>query len=186
MKILLACEVSKITPELFAARGHEVTTCDVYPSEGWKNHYQGDVKDILGQNWDMMIAHPPCTYLCNSGVRWLYEKEGRWQQLELACKFFNLLWSAPIPKICIENPIPHKYAKEKIGKYTQIIQPWQFGHGETKGTCLWLKNLPKLRPTNIVSGRLHLIHLEPPSPIRWMNRSRIYYGISSAMAEQWG
>jgi hypothetical protein len=132
-----------------------------------------------------MVAHPPCTRLCNSGVRWLAERN-LWQEMREASEFFKLILNAPITKIAVENPIPHKYAVEIIGrKYDQIIQPYQFGHGETKATCLWLKNLPKLQPTNIVDGRDHRIHKMPPSPERWKERSRTFQGIANAMAAQW-
>lgn len=140
----------------------------------------------------MMIAFPPCTYLANSGVRWLYGGKGtvrdeeRWKQMEVAAYFFKTLLECDIPKVAIENPVMHRYANEIIGhKYTQLIQPWQFGHGETKATGLWLKNLPPLVPTNIVDGRKPRVHFESPSPDRWRNRSRTYEGIAQAMAEQW-
>ena len=172
---------------MFTAQGHDVTTCDLLPAEGSSRHYQGNVLDIIDDGWDMMIAHPPCTYLSLSGVRWLYERPRRWEQMILGAVFFRTLWEAKVPRIAIENPLPHRYAIEIIGtKYDQIIQPWQFGHGETKATCFWLKNLPKLRPTNIVAGREHRVHREPPSSSRWKNRSRIFVGISEAMANQWG
>lgn len=145
-----------------------------------------------------MIGHPDCTYITNAGVRHLHEnvtsKNGvrakiygkeRWKKMEEACEFFLKLWNAPIPHICLENPIPHKYARAIIGKYTQIIQPWQFGHGETKATCLWLKNLPLLKPTNIVEGREHRIHKMAPSKDRWKNRSRTFTGIAEAFSDQW-
>ena len=187
MKILVACEFSGIIREAFAERGHDTWSCDLLPSEIEGQHFQINVVDILNFGWDLMIAHPPCTYLCNSGVRWLHEGFQRWWKLEKAASFFRRLLQAPIPHIVVENPIPHKYAVEFIGRqYDQIIQPWQFGHGETKATCLWLKNLPLLKPTNIVEGRIPRIHHEPPSSDRWKNRSRTYQGIAKAMAEQWG
>ena len=134
-----------------------------------------------------MIAHPPCTYLCNSGVSWLYKNKERWKNLIEGGVFFRKLMEANIPKIAIENPIMHKYAKQIIGvEYSQVIQPWQFGHGETKATCLWLKNLPKLAPTNIVAGRADRIHKMPPGPNRARDRSRTYLGVAKAMAAQWG
>jgi len=141
--------------------------------------------DIIGNGWDLMIAHPPCTRLANSGVMWL-EKRNLWEDLEYAINFFNLLLDADIEKIAIENPIQHKYARAGIRKYNQIIQPYQFGHGEQKATCLWLKNLPKLAPTNVVSGRYQYSHNLPPSPDRWKLRSMTYQGVADAMAEQWG
>lgn len=161
-------------------------SCDFLPTEREGPHYQGDVRDILNDGWDLMIAHPPCTRLANSGVRWLHERN-LWDEMRKAAEFFVELLNAPIPMIAVENPIPHRYALEIIGrKYDQIIQPYQFGHGETKATCLWLKNLPLLKPTKIVNERVPRIHREPPSPERWKNRSRFYPGIAKAMAEQWG
>ena len=145
-----------------------------------------------GRGWDLMIAHPPCTYLCNSGVRWLTEDGPghngyiRRTMMREGAEFFKALLNADIPHIAIENPIPHRYALQIIGrKYDQIIQPWQHGHGETKATCLWLKNLPKLKPTNIVEGREGKVWKMPPSPDRWKERSRTYTGIAEAMADQW-
>jgi hypothetical protein len=186
MKVLVACEFSGIVREAFAKRGHDAWSCDLLPTEQPGNHIQGNVLDILDKGWDLMIAHPPCTYLCNSGVRWLAGDPIRLACMKDGCWFFNQLLNAPIPKICIENPIPHKYARAIIGDYTQLIQPWQFGHGETKATCLWLKNLPKLQPTNIVSGRKAKVHKMPPSADRWKKRSMTYQGIADAMANQWG
>jgi len=153
MKVLIACEFSGIVREAFRNLGYNAWSCDLLPSEiPSKYHIQKDVRKIIDRNWDMMIAFPPCTYLCNSGVRWLYEKEGRWKKLEEAAEFFKYLLNAPIEKIAVENPIPHKYAVNLIGrKYDQIIHPWQFGHPESKATCLWLKNLPKLKPTKIAA-----------------------------------
>ena len=184
MKVLIACEFSGIVRDAFAKLGHDVLSCDLLPTEKPGKHYQGDVMEILNEKWDLMIAHPPCTYLCNSGVRWLYSQPGRWLKMEDARKFFMLLYTANIPKICVENPIPHRHAK--LPSYTQIIQPYMFGHGETKATCLWLKNLPLLMPTNEVKGRKARVHYEPPGIDRWKNRSRTYTGIAKAMAEQWG
>ena len=182
MKVLIACEFSGIVREAFADRGHNAVSCDFLPSEITSgSHYRGDVRHILNNNWDLMIAHPPCTYLSVSGARWF--KERREEQRE-ALEFVKLLLNAPIKKIALENPIG--VISTKIRKPDQIIQPWQFGHGETKATCLWLKNLPPLKPTNIVSGRQARVHKETPSPDRWKNRSRFYVGIAEAMAEQWG
>ena len=135
----------------------------------------------------MMIAHPPCTYLCNSGVRWLHTDETRRDKMIEGAEFFKKLLNAPINKIAVENPIMHKYAKEIIGSsQSQVIQPWQFGHGETKATCLWLKNLPLLKPTKIMKERVQRIHLLPPSKDRWKLRSKTFEGIAEAMANQWG
>lgn len=197
MKVLVGCEFSGIVRDAFAKLGHNVISCDILPSEKPGNHYQGNILDIINDGWDLAIFHPPCTYLTNAGVRHLHSVPSRngvitkihgaerWKLMYEACDFFNQLQNANIKHICIENPIPHKYAREKIGKYTQIIQPWQFGHGETKATCLWLKNLPLLQPTNIVSGRESRIHKMGPSKDRGKERSRTFLGIAEAMATQW-
>jgi len=188
MRVLVACEFSGIVRDAFASRGHDAWSCDYLPTEREGNHIQGDVRDILEEGWDLMIAHPPCTYLANSGVRWLHERPERWEKLEEAAEFFRTLLNAPIKRICVENPIPHKYAIELIGrKYDQIIQPYQFGEPYSKATCLWLKNLPPLKPTKILTrGIEQKVWKEPPSLERWKNRSRTYPGIAKAMAEQWG
>ena len=194
MKVLVACEFSGIVREAFRKRGHDAWSCDLLDSEIPGQHIKGDVLGILGKGWDLMVAHPPCTYLANSGVRWLKDNPERWGKMIEAAQFFLRLlmglgasptWD--IPRIAVENPIPHKYIYEIITwPYDQIIQPWQFGHGETKATCLWLKNLPLLQSTNIVEGRSGRVWRESPSPDRWKNRSRTYQGIANAMAEQWG
>ena len=181
MNVLVACEFSGTVRDAFTARGHYALSCDLLPSETPGEHYQGNVRDILGDNWDLMIAHPPCTHLAVSGARWFKEKQ---QEQKEALEFVIELMEAPIPKICIENPI--SIISTRIRKPDQIIQPWMFGHGETKATCLWLKNLPKLEPTNIVEGRDSRIHKMPPGPNRWKERSRTYPGIAQAMAAQWG
>ena len=187
MRVLIACEFSGIVRDAFIARGHDAVSCDLLPTERPGPHIQGNVLEVLYDGWDMLIAHDPCTYQCNSGVRWLHEDVDRWQLLDYSCTFTKKLLAAPIGKIARENPIPHKYAIQRIGrKYDQIIQPWQFGHGETKATCLWLKGLPKLVPTNVVDGRAGRVFREPPSPDRWKNRSRTLQGVADAMAEQWG
>lgn len=196
-KILVACEYSGVVRRAFNARGFEAWSCDLLPSEDGSNrHIRGDVRDHLNDGWDMlMVAHPPCTRLCNSGVRWLSAPpEGRtiesmWEELEEGAQLFSDLWNAPIERIAIENPVMHKHAKERIKNYqpfAQSVQPWQFGHGETKRTCFWLKNLPPLKPTNVVDGREARIHKMPPSADRWKERSRTYEGIAAAMAQQWG
>ena len=149
MRVLIACEFSGVVTNAFRLKGHEAWSCDILPTDSnpdW--HIQGDVLKQLDKNWDMMIAHPPCTYLCNSGVSWLHKDESRWVELEKASEFFKTLLEYDIPKICVENPIPHKYGK--LPKYSQIVQPYEYGHPERKATCLWLKNLPKLKPTKIV------------------------------------
>lgn len=186
MKVLVACEFSGIVRTEFEKRGHDAWSCDLEPSEIGGKHIVGNVLEVLDRGWDLMIAHPPCTRLCNSGVCWL-EKRNLWAELDEAAKLFRGILNSKIPKICVENPIPHKYALERIGqKYTQIIQPWMFGHGETKATCLWLKNLEPLKPTKIVEGRVQRLHYLPPSPTRARERSRTFQGIAEAMASQWG
>jgi site-specific DNA-cytosine methylase len=155
-------------------------SCDLLPTERPGPHYHGDVRDVLGDGWDLMIAHPPCTHLAVSGARWFKDKREEQAQ---ALTFVLDLLAAPIPRIALENPV--SIISSHVRKPDQIIQPWQYGHGETKATCLWLKNLPKLRPTNIVEGRVARVHLMPPSPNRWKERSRTYEGIAAAMAEQW-
>lgn len=185
-RLLVACEYSGTVRDAFIAKGWDAVSCDLLPTDKPGPHYQGDVMDIINDGWDMMIAHPPCTRLTNSGVRWLHERN-LWPELDEAASFFVQLLNAPINQICIENPIPHKYALERIGKkYSQIIQPWQHGHGETKATCLWLKNLPPLMHSKIVTGRMDRIHKLPPGPDRWKIRSATYPGIAKAMADQWG
>ncbi len=182
MRVLVACEFSGIVREAFRARGHDAWSCDLLPTEQGEHHYQADVRDVIsGQHWDLLIAHPPCTHLAVSGARWFKDKqmEQRW-----ALEFVVLLLSANVPRIALENPI--SIISSHIRKPDQIIQPWMFGHGETKATCLWLKGLPKLVPTNIVDGRVARVHLEPPGPDRWKNRSRTFPGIAAAMAAQWG
>lgn len=181
MKVLVACEFSGIVREAFTKLGHDAWSCDLLESEIIGKHLQCDVLKILNQGWDLMISHPPCTHLAVSGARYFKNKVN--EQAE-ALEFVKALMNAPIDKICIENPI--SVISSKIRKPDQIIQPWQYGHGETKATCLWLKNLPKLTPTNIVDGREAKVHLMPPSKDRWKNRSRTYIGIAEAFAEQWG
>lgn len=186
MRVLIACERSGVVRDEFAKRGHDAWSCDLVPCETIGNHIQGDAREILDDGWDLMIAHPSCTRLANSGVRWLHERN-LWKELDAACEFFCSFLNAPIPRKGIENPIPHRHAVERIGKkYTQIIQPWMFGHGETKATCLWLDGLPPLRPTKIVEGREQRIWKLPPGESRWIERSRTLPGIAAAMAEQWG
>ena len=187
MKVLVACEYSGIVRDAFIAKGHDAISCDLLPTDAPGPHYQGDVFDIINDGFDIMIAHPPCTYLTNSGVSWLHKRPERWKQLDDGASFFKALLNADIPKIAVENPIMHKYAVERIGrKQDQVVQPWMFGHGETKGTGFWLKNLPLLVPTNIVEGREQRLHKLPPSADRWKIRSTTFQGIANAMAEQWG
>lgn len=180
-RVLVACEYSGRVRDAFAALGHDAWSCDLLPSEAPGYHHQGDVRDILGDGWDLLIAHPPCTHLAVSGARWFGEK--RQEQAE-ALAFVSELANAPIPRICIENPV--SVISSKLGKPTQTIQPWQFGHGETKATCLWLYWLPPLQPTNVVPGREARVHRMPPGPDRWKERSRTFEGIAKAMADQWG
>lgn len=207
MKVLVACEFSGVVRDAFLAQGHEALSCDLLPTEAQGPHYQGDVRALLSQQWDLMIAHPPCTYLTNAGVRHLHSipsrngkvtsvhGEARWAAMREAAVFFNELKNAPIEHICVENPIPHRYARELIGWYSQIIQPWQFGHLENKATCLWLKNLSLLVPTQIMDkpAKGYWDNQTPggwnklgPSADRWKKRSITYAGIAKAMAEQWG
>ncbi len=181
MRVLIACEYSGTVRDAFLARGHDAMSCDLLPTENPGPHYQGDVRDVLGDGWDLMIAHPPCTHLAVSGARWFKDKQV--EQAE-ALDFVRLLLEAPIPRIALENPI--SIISSRIRKPDQIVQPWQFGHGETKATCLWLKNLPKLTPTQIVNGREARVHRMAPGPDRWKERSRTYAGIAAAMAAQWG
>lgn len=193
MRVLIACEFSGTVRDAFLARGHDAVSCDLLPSASPGPHIQGDALDRLGDGWDLLIAHPPCTYLSNSGVRWLYGGRGqvrdpvRWANMEDGANFFRAMLEAPIPRIAVENPVMHGHAKAIVGRdQDQTIQPWQFGHGETKATCLWLKDLPPLAPTQIVDGRAPRVHFASPSPDRWKERSVTLSGIASAMAEQWG
>lgn len=188
MRVLIACEFSGEVRRAFRARGHDAWSCDLLPAEdGSPHHVQTDVRNILEQRhdcrWDLMIAHPPCTHLAVSGARWFKNKAK--EQAE-AIQFVECLWSAGIYRIAIENPVSILSTRSNLGKPTQIIQPWQFGHGEVKATCLWLKNLPKLKPTNVVEGRHPACWLASPGPDRWKQRSRTYKGIARAMAAQWG
>lgn len=192
MKVLINCEESQTVCIEFRKRGHEAYSCDLLECSGghpeW--HIRADARSVLNDGWDLMIAHPPCTRLCNSGVCWL-EKRNLWNELDAACELFIALLNAPIPRKAIENPIPHKYALRLIGrKYDQIIQPFQFGHPERKATCFWLENLPKLQPTQIVElpddkSKAQRLHYLPPSPERAKLRSKTFTGIAKAMAEQW-
>jgi len=183
MRVIIACEMSGRVRDAFVAKGHYAVSCDLMPSLTKGNHYQGDVFDIINDKWDLMIAHPPCTHLAVSGARYFAEKRADGRQQE-ALDFVRRLLNAPIPKIALENPV--SIISSHIRKPDQIIQPWMFGHGETKATCLWLKNLPKLVPTNIVEGRDTRIWKMPPSKDRAMLRSITYQGIANAMAQQWG
>lgn len=182
MRVLVACESSGRVRDAFLRRGHDAMSCDLLPTDVPGPHYQGDVRDVLGDGWDLMVAHPPCTDLAVSGSRWFASK-GRAKQ-DAGLDFVRLLMLAPIERICVENPV--SVISSRIRPPDQIIQPWQFGHGETKATCLWLRNLPLLRPTNVVEGREQRVWKLPPSADRWKIRSETYAGIADAMAEQWG
>lgn len=181
MRVLIACEFSGIVRDAFLKKGHDAVSCDLIPSEKPGPHIRGDVLAHLSDGWDLMIAHPPCTHLAVSGARWFHLKKQ--EQIE-ALDFVRQLLNAPIAKIALENPI--SIISSKIRKPDQIIQPWQFGHGETKATCLWLKGLPLLVSTKIVGGRKPRVHFASPGPNRWKERSRTIQGIADAMAEQWG
>lgn len=182
MRIFIGCEFSGVVRRAFRARGHDAWSCDLLPAEdNSEYHYQGDLFDYIDGDWDLAVFHPPCTHLAVSGSRWFHLK--RVEQAE-ALDFVRRLLDAPIPRIALENPI--SVISSQIRKPDQIIQPWQFGHGETKATCLWLRNLPKLVPTNIVDGREARVHKMPPGPNRWKERSRTFTGIAAAMADQWG
>jgi len=183
LRVLIACEFSGTVRRAFRALRHDAWSCDLLPAEdGSPHHYQGDARFyVLGRSWDLLIAHPPCTHLAVSGARWFRDKQA--EQAE-ALGFVRELLAAPVPHIALENPV--SIISSRIRKPDQIIQPWQFGHGETKATCLWIKNLPGLVPTNIVDGREARVHKMPPGPDRWKERSRTFEGIATAMAEQWG
>lgn len=181
LRVLVACEYSATVREAFRRQGFDAVSCDLLDTEIPGPHYRGSVLEILNDGWDLMIAHPPCTHLAVSGARWFKEKAA--EQAD-ALEFVRRLMNAPIPKIALENPI--SIISSKIRKPDQVIQPWQFGHGETKATCFWLKGLPKLKPTNVVDGREARIHKMPPSADRWKERSRTYPGVAEAMSSQWG
>lgn len=183
MRVLIACEYSGAVRDQFLSGGHEAMSCDLLPTDVPGPHYQGDVRDVLDYPWDLMIAHPPCTHLSVSGARHFEAKrmDGRQQS---AVSFFMMLAKVDIPMIAIENPVCIMSSMWR--QPDQVIQPWQFGHGETKATALWLKGLPRLTPTNIVEGREDRIHRMAPGPDRWKERSKTYPGIAAAMADQWG
>jgi hypothetical protein len=191
MKVLVACEYSAIVRDAFRSSGHDAWSCDLLATEGNPDyHVQGDILTLLDNGldeWDLLIAHPPCTYLANSGVRWLHERPDRWKSMIDGACFFRKLLTCKIPLKAIENPVIHKYAKQIIGRgHDQTIQPWQFGHGETKRICLWLDGLKPLTPTNEVDGREARVHRMPPGPDRQKERSRFFTGVANAMADQWG
>jgi len=183
MRVLVACEFSGVVRRALRARGHDAWSCDLLPAEDESPyHFQEDVRGVLTRTtWDLMIAHPPCTHLAVSGARWFKDKQ---QEQAEALDFVRVLLDAPVPRIALENPV--SIISSRIRKPDQIVQPWMFGHGETKATCLWLKGLPKLVPTQIVEGREGRVWKLPPSPDRWKERSRTFIGIADAMASQWG
>lgn len=182
-KVLIACEYSGIVRDAFIAKGFDAMSCDLLPTDRPGPHYQGDIRDVINGPWDLMIAHPPCTHLSVSGAKHFAAKKMQGLQQQ-AASFFLMLAKSDIPRIAIENPVC--VMSSLYRKPDQTIQPWQFGHGETKATCLWLKNLPKLEPTKIVEGRESRVHRLPPTQDRWKIRSTTYQGIAEAMAEQWG
>ena len=194
MRVLVACEFSGTVRDAFIKRGHDAVSCDLLPSDKGGPHFQGNVLDILGWGWDLMVAHPPCTHLAVSGAAWFHKKQR--EQTE-ALNFVRALMDAPIPRWCIENPV--SVISTRIRKPTQIVHPWQFGHSEMKTTCLWLNNLPNLVPTAVVDKGVVHVHasgkrssewsmrtFKMPKSIRWRERSKTFQGIADAMAEQWG
>ncbi len=186
MKILIACEFSGMVRDSFIRAGHDAISCDILPTERAGPHILGDVVAELQKPWDLVIAHPPCTRLCNSGVRWLHERN-LWEELKSGAEFFLKCLNANAPRIAVENPVMHKYAIEIIGrKQNFCVQPWEHGEPYTKRTCFWTKGLPDITPTKIVSGREAAVHYESPSKNRWKKRSRTYSGIAEALAQQWG
>ena len=186
MRVLVACEFSGIVRDAFQALGHDAWSCDLLPSEADGQHFECNVADVIDRGWDLMIAHPPCTHLAVSGARWFKEKAVEQAKALDFVRFLMGLgdYDVGIPRICIENPV--SIISSAIRKPDQIVQPWWFGHGETKATCLWLKGLPPLTPTNIVEGRQPRVHFTSPGPDRWKERSRTLPGIAAAMAAQWG
>lgn len=183
MRVLVACEYSGVVRDAFTRRGHTAVSCDLLDTESPGIHFKGDVRALFRMNWDLMIAHPPCTHLAVSGARHFAAKRADGRQ-QAAVDFFMELINAPIPRIAVENPVC--IMSSLYRKPDQIIQPWQFGHGETKATCLWLKGLAPLRHTDVVAGREPRVHRMGPSPTRWKERSKTYQGIADAMADQWG
>jgi site-specific DNA-cytosine methylase len=181
MKVIVACEFSGIVRDAFIAFGHDAVSCDLLASEQPGPHIEGDIRNVDLSKFDLMMAHPPCTNLAVSGARWFSSKR---KEQEEDISFVQWLLAAPVPMIALENPI--SIISSRIRKPDQVIQPWMFGHGETKATCLWLKNLPRLRPTEIVDGREGRVWRAAPSPDRWKDRSRTLSGMARAMAMQWG
>lgn len=205
LRVLIGCETSGIVRRAFLDRGHDAWSCDLLPADDRSNrHMQCDVRDVLDMGWDLLaVMHPPCTRLCNSGVRWLTKPpEGRtlddmWRELDEGAALFSACWNAPIPRVAIENPVMHRHAKERIENYqpfAQSVQPWQFAtdpdgpDNERKRTCLWLRGLPKLKPTGTLDGSTarDSVHKATPGPDRWKQRSKFFPGLAAAMADQWG
>lgn len=198
LRVLVACEYSGVVRDAFRALGHDAMSCDLLPTDVPGPHYQGDVFDVWNDGWDLMIAHPPCTYLTKAGVRWLYDTLRyplRWQEMVDGAVFFRRLLDAPIPRVAVENPVMHGWGQKIVGRRAdQVIQPWMFGHTERKGTGLWLRGLPPLLPTEDVYAETMAlparerdrVHYAPPGKDRWKVRSTTYTGIGAAMAEQWG
>ena len=185
-RVLVACEFSGIVRDAFIRRGHDAISCDLLPSESPGPHIMGDVRPLLKERWDLVIAHPPCTRLCNSGVRWLHERS-LWLEMESGADFFRECLFSNAEKVCVENPVMHRYARERVGCGPDFtVQPWQFGHGEVKRTCFWIRGLPALRHTDIVAGREARVHRASPGPDRWRVRSGTYPGIAEALADQYG
>jgi hypothetical protein len=179
VRVLVACEFSGVVRDAFRALGHDAISCDLLPTEVPGPHYQGDVRDVLGDGWDLAVCHPPCTHLTRAGDRWYRNSPER----AAAVAFVELLWAAPIPRIAVENP---RGLDRHWRRADQVVQPRMFGHGETKATCLWLKHLPPLLATDVVEGREPRIHFMAPGPNRWKERSRTLAGVAAAMATQWG
>ena len=190
MKVLVACEYSGRVRGAFRALGHDAWSCDLLPAEdGSEYHMQGDVRETLWARWDLVIAHPPCPYLCNSGVRWLHERPERWDKMRDAAAFFLACLNANAPMVAVENPVMHGHARELVGRGPDFtVQPWQFGDNAKKRTCFWTHGLPPLVPTSDLDGSTASadVHRAPPGPDRWKDRSRTYPGIAQAIAEQWG
>lgn len=185
MKVAVLCEYSGVVRDAFRSRGHEAFSVDLLPTEQPGPHIQADIREV-DLDVDMVIAFPPCTYLANSGVRWLHERPERWELMREGAQLFRWVLDLPVERIAVENPVMHRHAVEIVGRrHSQTVQPWQFGHGETKRTCFWLKNLPPLKPTRVVEGREQRIWKMPPGPNRSHERSRTYQGIAEAMADQW-
>jgi hypothetical protein len=193
MKVLVACEFTGVVRDAFIARGHDATSADLLPTEAPGPHYQGDARDLLDKDWDLLVAHPPCTYLAGSGVHLLWSDPDRWDRMVEAASLFRAFLDAPVPKIAVENPLMHGHAMREVGRrHTQMVQPWQFGEDASKRTCLWLRGLPRLQPTQYLVRRRYSNQTPSgqnklgPSPQRASLRSRTYPGIAEAMADQWG